>query len=218
MKRATAGWLLVVLLSFSALSDPPLEAREAYWEEHGVVLSGLSDEQIGVLESTMQQLISLEAGPLKINKGAYRRLSRFNHLFGSPFSGKALSQWLLLRIRKISYHNTWTVAVNQNRGTFILGDIFFKKIGPLERLYLLIHEARHSDEGGYDHVNCPKGFRFVSAAQPELDLEEEPSCDNRRDGAYAFQAAFLFELYAYGLIDQKEAGLFYNSSVSRLPP
>ena len=218
MKNVIVGWVLIVLLSFPAHPDPPLMARESYWEEHGIVLSGLSEERIEVLESTMRQLNSLEPGPLKINKGAYRRLSRFHELFGSPFRGKALSQWLLSKIRKISYHNTWTVAVNQNQGTFILGEMFFAKLSALERLYLLIHEARHSDEGGYDHVSCPKGFRFISAAQPELDLEEEPSCDNRRDGAYAFQAAFLFELYAYGLIDQKEAGLLYNSSVSRLPP
>jgi len=194
----------------------PAPAREPYWEQHHIELSGLSGAQVLTLESTINQLRSLEPGELKMNKKTYVRLSRFKELFGFPFDGRNLSEWLLTRIHSISYHNPWTVAVNQNKGEFVVGDVFFTHTSPLERIYTLIHEARHSDDDGYEHVKCPKGFKFISSRQPEMDLEGVPACDNTDRGAYAFQAAFLFELFAYGLLDQGEVGLLYNSSVSRV--
>lgn len=214
MKRAV--FLSVVL--FFVLNPRFVFAKEAYWEERRIELSGLTDEQLGILESTINQLKGLEPGELKVDKKLYQRLSRFKRLFGVSFHGKEVTDWLLARIRGISYHNSATAALNQNDGHFVVGDIFFKKITTLERLYLLIHEARHSDGEGYDHIKCPKGFKFISATQPEVDLEKEMACDDTREGAYAFQAAFLFELFAYGLFDQKEVGLLYNSSISRVIP
>ncbi len=214
MMRASYWFLFLVIV----LNGKDLFAREAYWEEHHIALSGLTEEQVRALESTIDQLKGLEPGELKINKKVYQRLSRFKELFGFSFQGKALADWLLARIKGISYHNSWTAAQNQNAGNFIIGEMFFTKLSTLERLYLLIHEARHSDKEGYDHVRCPKGFKTVSATQPDLDLEREPACDETREGAYSFQAAFLFELFAYGLFDQKEVGLLYNSSISRVIP
>jgi hypothetical protein len=193
-------------------------AREPYWEKYQIELSGLSEAQVLILESTINQLRSLESAELKINKKTYDRLSRFKDLFGFPFNGPDLSNWLLSRIHSISYHNPWTIAVNQNKGEFFVGDVFFTKTSPLERLYTLIHEARHSDDNGYEHVKCPKGFKFISSRQPEMDLENVPACDTTNRGAYSFQAAFLFELFAYGLLDQGEVGLLYNSSISRVVP
>jgi hypothetical protein len=193
-------------------------AREPYWEKYQIELSGLSEAQVLILESTINQLRSLESAELKINKKTYDRLSRFKDLFGFPFNGPDLSNWLLSRIHSISYHNPWTIAVNQNKGEFFVGDVFFTKTSPLERLYTLIHEARHSDDNGYEHVKCPKGFKFISSRQPEMDLENVPACDPTNRGAYSFQAAFLFELFAYGLLDQGEVGLLYNSSISRVVP
>jgi hypothetical protein len=201
-----------------ALDIETVAAREPYWVKYHIALTGLSGEQIFTLESTINQLRSLEPGDLKINNKLYRRLSRFKDLYGFPFNGPDLSHWLLTRIHSISYHNPWTVAVNQNKGDFFIGDVFFTKTSPLERLYALIHEARHSDDNGYEHVKCPKGFNFISSRQPEMDLEKEPACDDTDQGAYSFQAAFLFELFAYGLFDQGEDGLLYNSSISRVVP
>lgn len=215
-KMIRAAFLSVILLF--VLNPRFVFAKEAYWEEHRIELSGLTDEQLGILESTINRLKGLELGELKIDKKIYQRLSRFKGLFGVSFQGKEVADWLLARIRGISYHNSATAALNQNDGHFVVGDIFFKKINTLERLYLLIHEARHSDGEGYDHVKCPKGFKFISATQPALDLEKEMACDDTPEGAYAFQAAFLFELFAYGFFDQKEVGLLYNSSISRVLP
>jgi hypothetical protein len=210
---AAYSFLLIITLDAETVL-----AREPYWEEHHIELLGLTEEQVLSLESTLRQLSALEPGELKINKRMYGRLSRFKELFGFPFNGKDLSHWLLTRIQSISYHNTWTAAVNQNQGSFMVGDFFFTKTTPLERLYALIHEARHSDDDGYEHVECPKGFKFISSRQPEMDLEKEPACDVNNKGAYSFQAAFLFELFAYGIFDQGEAGLLYNSSISRVVP
>jgi len=207
-----------VFLLFLAFDTESALSREPYWKVHQIELSGLAEEQVLILESTINQLSSLEPGELKINKRVYGRLSRFKELFGFPFNGKDLSRWLLTRIESISYQNTWTTAVNQNQGSFMAGDFFFTKATPIERIYTLIHEARHSDDDGYKHIRCPDGFKYISSRQPEMDLEREPACDDNNKGAYSFQAAFLFELFAYGLLDQGEVGLLYNSSISRLVP
>jgi len=207
----------IFFLCFSFIVETA-SAKESYWGDYHIELSELKDEQVKVLEESIRQLRMLEPGDLKINKKVYRRLSRFEELYGFPFNGKDLSRWLLTRIKSISYHNPWTAAVNENKGDFILGDFFFTKMSMIERLYSLIHEARHSDGDGYPHIRCPKGFKYISSRQPDMDLEKELTCDHSDKGAYGFQAAFLFELFAYGIFDQKETGLLYNSSISRLVP
>ncbi len=169
-----------------------------------------------ILQDTLERMGDLEKSDLRINEKVYARLSRFEPLFGFQFEGEALRDWLLSRIRSIRSGESWTVAVNRGKGRFVLGKAFFEELSPLERIYLLVHEARHSDGDGYPHVRCPRGFKFISAAQPEMDLEHEKACDSSDAGAYAFQAALLFELYAFGLFDQREVGSIYNSSVSRV--
>ncbi len=209
--------LLVYICSFLLFSCVPLKpSKPIHFAEQTIHLSGFSIKQEAQILSTIEKLKSLKAGSLKIKRGIYRRLSRFERLFGFPFDGQGLSVWVLNRLPEISYQNTWTVAVNQNRGTLFIGDQFFEDLSDLERLYILIHEARHSDDDGYEHVKCPKGFHFVSAAQPDIDLQGEAACDADDAGAYAFQAAFLYELFAYGIFDQREVGLLYNSSISRV--
>ena len=209
---------LVFILLVLIFNSQTAMAREPYWEQRQIELSGLTEHQILVLESTIKQLRLLEPGKLKIDRKMYIRLSRFNELFGFSFNGRDLAPWLLHRIRSISYHNSWTAAVNQHQGDFFVGDLFFTQLSPLERLYALIHEARHSDNDGYEHVKCPKGFKYVSSRQADLDLENVSACDSNPNGAYAFQAAFLFELFAYGIFEQNDVGLLYNSSISRVIP
>ena len=191
---------------------------EINWAEHKVELSGFSEEQRQVLEKTFDQFKAIRPGDLKIDRGLYLHLGRFEELFGQPFNGEALLHWVVSRFRTITYGNNREAAINQNKGELWVGDLFFEGITPLERLYLLVHEARHSDGDGYPHVRCPKGFRFVSAGQPLVKLEKELACDKTDKGAYAYQAAFLFELFAYGIFDQKEVGLLYNSTVARVLP
>ncbi|MFZ5862051.1 MAG: hypothetical protein ACOYXR_04290 [Nitrospirota bacterium] len=219
MKRRVITGLVVTILGL-LLNDPHwASAKEPYWEKYHIELSGFSEPQILALETTLNQLRALVPGDLRMNRRTYQRLSRFEPLFGFSFNGPDLFHWLLSRIHRLSLKNKWTVALNQNKGHFIVGDAFFTKLTPLERLYTLVHEARHSDDDGYDHVRCPKGFPYVPSRQPEMDLEKEPACDATNNGAYAFQSAFLFELFAYGLfVEQTDVGLLYNSSIARVMP
>ena len=200
------------------LASESVFGKEIYWDKYHIELSGFSENQLLILESTLGDLKSLQPDELLIKKRIYKRLSRFGELFGFKFRGEELFHWLMSRIHNISYQNNPKAAINQNNGDFFLGDVFFKNLNEVERLYLLIHEARHSDGNGYVHTKCPKGFKFITATQPHMDLEKELACDTTDDGAYAFQAAFLFELFAYGIFESKEVGLLYNSSISRISP
>lgn len=195
---------------------PRVPPKTLHLQHYKLLTHGFSAEKLKLIEHTFEHLRSLRSGDLKINKNSYIRLSRFEALFGFPFDGKLLSDWVMKRTRSMTYGNTWTVAINRNKGQFVIGDPFFEAVSELERLYLLVHEARHSDGDGYKHVKCPKDFRFISSGQPEMDLAGTPACDDTIDGAYAYHSAFLFELYAFGLFDQQEVGLLYNSSISRI--
>ena len=209
--------MLLILLPFFLLSCARQgHSRDVYFVGNPIEIRGFSEDQLRLLKSTISRIKLLKPAHLKINKKTYQRLSQFESLFGFPFDGEKLTHWLLARIRAVSYRNTWTVAINQNKGFFVIGDNFFSKLTDLERLYLFVHEARHSDDGGYKHIKCPEGFRFISSAQSDKDLEGMFACDGTDNGAYAFQAAFLFELFAYGIFDQREVGLLYNSSISRI--
>jgi len=214
MSKMKLTLFLIAPILFSCVHVKQTQKIE--FETHQLEISGFSEKQQQTLETTFKQLKSLKPGPLQISEASYRRLSRFEGLFGFPFDGTGLSDWVLHRITDISYGNPWTVAVNQNKGTLIVGDLFFNRLNDLERLYLLVHEARHSDAHGFKHSKCPKGFPSVSAGQPEQDLQGTFACDAVPNGAYAYQSAFLFEIFAYGLFDQREAGLLYNSSISRI--
>ena len=214
MRVGVAGGLagIVGLLVWAGVAF----AKTDEWDRYGVRFVGLSTDQIAVLEDTVARLRVLAPSEPTINAETYRRLSRFEALFGFPFNGPDLVDWLLRRTTKISHGGGRLAANHQGGKRLVLSDVFFQKLSPLERFYLLIHEARHSDSGGFPHVPCPAAYPFVSATQPQMDLEAEAACDDRPDGAYAFQAAFLFELYARGLFDQQEAGLLYNSTVARV--
>jgi len=204
----------LILLLFSCVHSIP--SKEIHLPNHTLLTFNFSDEKLKVIENTFEQFRSLRPTSLKIPTKIYTRLSRFESLFGFPFNGELLSNWVIKRARSITYRNTWTVAINQNKGQFVIGDPFFEGLSDLERLYLLVHEARHSDGNGYKHVKCPENFPGVSSAQPKMNLSGSFACDNTADGAYAYHSAFLFELYAYALFDQKEVGLLYNSSITRI--
>jgi hypothetical protein len=192
MQRIPLWFLAAAPVLFLFFDIQSVYGAEPFWDKYRINVSAMTDEQLLTLEETIHQLESFKPGELRISPQVYQRLSRFREFFGFPFNGQDLAHWLLSRIRKMTYRNTWTVAINQKQGEFMLGDAFFKKLSALERLYLLIHEARHSDETGHPHIKCPKGFKSVSASQPDMDLQDEFACDKNEKGSYAFQAAFLF--------------------------
>lgn len=223
MPRLPPGVLVVFAAGASAalsvVSPTAVYAQEPYWSQYHITLTRLSEAQKLELENTVNRIQSLRAETLAIDKDTYTRLSRFKKLYRFALDPDDLLHWLLSRIREISFRTDGRFAAfNQNQGQLILSPVFFNDLSVLERLYLLIHEARHSDDDGHRHVPCPRNFRYLSAGQPEVDLAGESACDNEETGAYAFQAAFLFELFAYGLFDQREVGLLYNSSIIRVLP
>lgn len=210
LPRVFAPLVLTLLLAI------PAHAEKGIWGERAIAVDSLSADERALLEETVNRIGSLPKGEATMNQSAYYRLSRFKRLFGFPFDGERLKGWLLARMKSVTRANGWTIAENDHRGNFRLGDRFFEKSDFLERAYCLIHEARHSDGGGYRHATCPKDYRYVSAGAPEVDLTQNPACDAVEDGAYAFQSAFLFELYARGLEGGERAGLLYNSSLARI--
>jgi hypothetical protein len=206
----------VVLLFFVVMAEGVGFAEERYWAEYGIKKAGMTTADTSVLEDTINAIGNFEPKKVVINKAVYFRQSRFQRLFGFSFEGKKIKDWLLRRMKSVTHQNGWTVATNDNRGDFSLGDRFFEKADFVERAYTLIHEARHSDGDGYEHVRCPESLMHVSAGSPEMDVTTVKACDDRSDGAYGYQSAFLFELYARDVADQHETGLLYNSSVARI--
>jgi len=158
------SFLRIFFFTLFAIATPQNGfATDSIWVKYNIDFSNLTKAQRGVIEKTIHQLKNLEITERVIPKRIYKRLTKFQELFGFPISGDKLAHWLLTRIRKVSYQNSWTTAINQNRGHFMLGDAFFTDLNSLERLYLLIHEGRHSDDDGYPHIKCPKNFKYVSA-------------------------------------------------------
>jgi hypothetical protein len=170
-----------------------------------VEIAGVDARQRAVLEETLRALEALEPAPLAIDEAQYRRDAAFEKLFGFPFSGSALAAWWSARIERIELGDAWTVAVYGGGHDLVVRHDFFDR--PLvERLETIVHEARHADGGGFQHVDCPKGF----------GLEGRPACDLDERGAYAFEAAFMYELFARNLIDPAAAHRAWRSARQRV--
>jgi hypothetical protein len=182
----------------------------------GVKLIGFQSKQEEQISILFTKIKALKPAKLVIPKELYLENSRFKALFGFEFNGNQLAIWIKDRIQTIEYGKLWTVAVNKGN-KIVLGDKFLAS-NFLEQSYILVHEARHADASCPSHIKCPAYFPFLSAGQPEMPLANKAGCDGSLHGAYAYQAAFLFELSAYGLVDQTLATHYYNASISRLLP
>ena len=177
------------------------------------VLEGFTREQEASVNDPLDTLRDLKPATLRVDSASYRRNSTFKKTFGFGFGERPLTDWLFSRVQRISAGQRWTAAVYEGNGHIVLTDMFFS-LDAVEKLYVLVHEARHAD--GVSHVRCPDDYRVVSARQPRTDLAGTAACDDRPDGAYGSQAALLYELYAHGLVDPVAAGLLYNTSISRI--
>ena len=182
----------------------------------GIKLTGFTPKQEQQISTLFSKINALKPSKLVISKELYFENSRFKALFGFEFNGNQLSAWIKDRIQAIEYGKSWTVAVNKGN-KIVLGDEFLAS-NFLEQSYILVHEARHADASCPSHIKCPAYFPFLSAGQPEMPLANKAGCDGSLHGAYAYQAAFLFELSAYGLVDQQLATHYYNASILRLLP
>ena len=158
---------MVVYISLAFIAESFSE--DALLAAHGIKTRDLSQAQESVLVGTINDIGKMTPQSVAINGSVYKRLASFRRLFGFKFDGEKLRDWLLRRIKSVARENTWTIAVNENGGSFLLGDRFFEKSDFLERAYCLVHEARHSDGDGYPHVRCPDDFKYISAGAPGID-------------------------------------------------
>ncbi|PJZ83500.1 hypothetical protein [Leptospira harrisiae] len=177
--------------------------------------SKLSGKQSKILKESFSYLESLEPKRIKIDKSTYNHLTQFESIFKFSFSGKKLSRWIQLRIKKYSYGSTGDYVAMYHDGDVLLGRSFFN-LNRLDRVLVLLHEARHADGKNYGHVVCPENFQFLNPRDWKIHPAGKKGCDSVSDGGYGITAAFLFELGAYGYLNQTEAAHRYNSEISRV--
>ncbi len=163
-------------------------------------------DRLRQLEETLGALEGLHASPPVISDEAYRAGSTFVSLYGFEFGGGGLARWWVARVGRLEFGEPWTVAVHDGDRKMTLHRDFFS-LSLVERLAVLVHEARHADPGGHRHVDCPPGF----------GLAGRPACDATPVGAYGFQAALLFELYARELLDAAGAHREWRRARQRFP-
>ncbi|MBM9575980.1 hypothetical protein JWG45_02330 [Leptospira sp. 201903070] len=169
------------------------------------------------LDEVYEYVRQLNPGSLRIQSKTYRKRTQFQNFFGFPFSGPELLLWLQRRIQKFRIGATGRYVANFENGVVYLDSSFFS-LSKIEQTVVLIHEARHGD-GEFHHIDCPEGFPFLSIRSPETELDGMKACDERADGAYGFSAAFLFEIFSFGLYPQgsvSEIVGMYNSEMLRI--
>ncbi|RHX84606.1 hypothetical protein DLM78_16935 [Leptospira stimsonii] len=170
------------------------------------------------VEEIYDYVRKLHPETLKISQKSYRKRSQFRNFFGFQFSGPTLLYWLKLRIHDFKIGASNQYVANFENGTVYLDPSFFN-LSKLEQAVILIHEARHGDGDEFHHVDCPDEFPFLSIRAPESDLEGIRACDDRIDGAYGLGAAFLFEIFSFGLFPPgrySEIIGMYNSEMLRI--
>lgn len=177
--------------------------------------SKLTAKQTKILKDTFVYLESLEPKKIKIDRSTYNRHSQFESFFKFPFSGKKLSRWIQSRIKKFNYGSTGDYVAMYQEGEVLLGRGFFS-LNRLDRILVLLHEARHADGKNYRHVVCPDDFPFLNTRDWKIHPAGKKGCDSVPDGGYGITASFLFELGAYGYLSQTEAAYRYNSEISRV--
>lgn len=177
--------------------------------------SKLNAKQTKVLKESFSYLETLEPKRIKIDKPTYNRLTQFESIFKFAFSGKKLSRWIQSRINKYSYGSTGEFIAMYQDGDVLLGRAFFS-LNRLDRVLVLLHEARHADGKNYGHVVCPENFQFLNPRDWKIHPAGKKGCDSVPDGSYGITAAFLFELGAYGYLNQTEAAHRFNSEISRV--
>ncbi|TGM23593.1 hypothetical protein EHQ82_05375 [Leptospira selangorensis] len=177
--------------------------------------SKLNGKQTKILKETFVYLESIEPKKIKIEKNTYNRHSQFETFFKFPFSGKKLSRWIQTRIKKYSFGSTGDYVAMYQDGEVLLGRGFFN-LNRLDRVLVLLHEARHADGKLYGHVVCPEDFPYLNTRDWKIHPAGKKGCDALPDGGYGITASFLFELGAYGFLNQTEAAYRYNSEISRI--
>ncbi|MGV3667221.1 MAG: hypothetical protein ACO1NV_13895 [Leptospira bouyouniensis] len=205
LSKFSSPFLLITGLFIFSFFNHPIFSDE----------SKLNVKQNKTLKETFSYLETLEPKRIKIDKTTYNRHTQFESFFKFPFSGKKISRWIQTRIKKYSFGSTGDYVAMYQDGEVLLGRGFFN-LNRLDRVLVLLHEARHADGKNYSHVVCPDDFPFLNTRDWKIHPAGKKGCDSVPDGGYGITASFLFELGAYGFLSQTEAAFRYNSEISRV--
>lgn len=204
------GAALLLALALGGCAGPAVHVGAA--ASCRLPLADATPAQAAQVDEALELLASLAPQALVVAPALYARTTTFERLFGFALDGPRLCEWVRARVDGLRVIAATPAALWSAREVGLGADFFAAT--PAERVYALVHEARHADGPG--HVPCPADFPFVSARQPGVVLAGAEACDATADGAYGFQAALLFEIHAYGLLDPVQAGLSYNSTRVRV--
>lgn len=130
-------------------------------------------------------------------------------LFGdSPLDGRLYEAFFKQRVTRLAKAGTFTgcagaIACHGAWKTVRLTEKYADpRLPQVVRLSLLLHEARHSDDGSHDHFVCPGSIRGPDGGplrSPYLDVEVGGlrACDEEPLGAYGLQIVMLRNIQRY---------------------
>lgn len=179
--------------------------------------SGCASIQTVQLVGGPVDFVDLSPGQTAVLLETYRAIERlpeteeptFRARFGFPLAGPLLMAWLQDRVDRVEHGSAWTVAVHGGDRTVVVTDAFFSR-SLVERMLVLVHEARHSEGDGFPHVRCPEDDPPVLAGKL--------ACDDRADGSYAYQVALLRALAAAGVVEEGLAARLDRDLSYRIVP
>ena len=155
---------------------------------------------------------------ISLSRFGERYIEIFNPSVKPTYAGEDLHDWLVERIKRIYFiESKISTAINYGlcedtgvcnsgyqKGDIGLDDSYFNKVTPLERIKILIHEARHTDghdsrDGKYVHglygdtlhINC---HRSNVSTDGSIESYVGKTCDDNLDGSIGTSLIFLGNL------------------------
>ena len=127
----------------------------------------------------------------------------FRKLFKTEFQGQNLERWFRDRIENVEYSadrsavlaGIQLTAINDStpekpKHMVLLPHYSTPKVDWIERVAVLIHEARHSDSteaNPLEHIKCPSNH-------PNNLFRDKKVCDRNIHGSYGYELVFLREI------------------------
>ena len=155
---------------------------------------------------------------ISLSKFGDKYIEVFNPSLSSEYAGEDLYNWLIERVKRIYFidsristainyglcEDTGVCSSSYQRGDVGLDNSYFDKATPLERIKILIHEARHTDgqdsrngkfvSGLYSdtlHINCNRSNISTTGS---IDSYVGKTCDDNLDGSIGASLIFLGNL------------------------
>ena len=150
----------------------------------------LFEKTIDLIRSDVESLSRLK----------FSKVSRAHMAFFGSSSGNALVEFIKKRTKRIEWTETDDLVIaSASNGTLWISERY-AELDQVHRWAVLIHESRHNESAGWNHVKCPNPYIFtfdeVSYRFPVFDeYSGTLGCDNTSDGAYGVEHAFLQSIF-----------------------